>query len=302
MPSPQVSICIPAYKAEKYLEATLHSVRDQTFTDWEIIVTEDGSKDRTEEIVKTFQETVSQTVIYNRHDINRGLPGTRNTGIATARGEWVAFLDSDDLWKPEHLAHLVAASKTGDYDVIYGGSQNFDDATGENLELRAPTEADLAEFPIALYTTRLIIQPSSAMIRRKAFERYGVISKEFPICNDLEFWLRVGSGGGQFKYSGHVTCLYRKHGNAMSLKSAALITETAQLCEKYSHWAAIPAAIRRSRPAELYRYAGQILFRKDPRGAKGLFRHSLRIKMNSPFTVAYWLAATLRSLIQPSSP
>src|SRR5687767_8608489 len=100
---PLISICIPSYKADKYLGAALASVKEQTLTDWEVIVTEDGSKDRAEEIVKEFAATVTQTVVYQRHEVNRGLPATRNTSIAAARGEFIAFLDADDKWVAGHL-------------------------------------------------------------------------------------------------------------------------------------------------------------------------------------------------------
>ena len=97
MEIPLISICIPAFKAERYLAETLESVRGQSFKDWELIVTEDGSRDGTEAIVGGFAGTVPQPVTYQRHDLNRGLPATRNTGIASARGTWIALLDSDDL-------------------------------------------------------------------------------------------------------------------------------------------------------------------------------------------------------------
>ena len=81
MTTPRVSICIPAFKAEAYLAETLASVRAQTFANWELIVTEDGSRDRTEAIVAAFAATVPQPVRYMRHEPNRGLPATRNAGI-----------------------------------------------------------------------------------------------------------------------------------------------------------------------------------------------------------------------------
>ncbi len=79
---PALSVCVPAYNADRFLAETLESVRNQTFTDWELVVTEDGSRDGTERIVRDFAATVKQPVRYLRHEKNRGLPATRNTGIA----------------------------------------------------------------------------------------------------------------------------------------------------------------------------------------------------------------------------
>ena len=133
MSSPAISICTPAFKAERYLLETLESVRAQTFSDWELIVTEDGSRDRTEEIVREFAKTVSQPVTYHRHDPNRGLPATRNHGISTAKAPWIALLDSDDLWTPNHLASSMAWAAKNGADLIHGGSQLFDSDTGRDL-------------------------------------------------------------------------------------------------------------------------------------------------------------------------
>jgi glycosyltransferase involved in cell wall biosynthesis len=303
MPSPLISICVPAYRAEKFLPAALESVRAQTFADWELIVTEDGSRDRTGDIVRAYAASVPQQVTYNRHDKNRGLPATRNTGIAAARGSWIAFLDSDDLWKPSHLADLAAIAQHNECELVYAGSEIFDDATGATLELRAPSAGDIATFPASLYLQHFVIQPSAVLIRRDVFDKHGLISEQYPICNDMEFWLRVAAGGGRFRYTGNLTLRYRKHGEAMSRKSAALIAETARICEAYgSRLAGLPASARRRRPADLYRYAGQVLLRDDPRGARTLFGNALRLHPTSTANLTYWAIASARSLFSSPAP
>lgn len=288
MPSPTVSICIPAYRAEKYLEETLRSVAAQTFRDWEVIVTEDGSKDRAEEIVREFARTVSQPVIYTRHEKNRGLPATRNTGITTARGDWIAFLDSDDLWLPDHLSRLMGEAREGMCDLVFSGTQWFDDATGDKLHRSEPTAEDLRDLPVALYTGRLSVLPSSVLVRRGCFEDYGPISTEFPHVNDTEYWLRVLRGGGKISYSGAVTCLYRKHPNAMSRRAAELLADSAQLCERYADWVAIPPALRRRRPASLYRWAARTLLTEDPQQAAQILRNAIRIEPLNAKTLGLW--------------
>src|SRR5687768_15411869 len=105
---PRVSICIPAFKADRYLEATLESVRAQTFKEWELILVEDGSRDRTEAIVQDFARRVSQPVRFFRHDTNKGLSATRNTGFSHSSAELLALLDADDLWRPDHLQLSLA--------------------------------------------------------------------------------------------------------------------------------------------------------------------------------------------------
>lgn len=282
---PLVSICIPAYRAEKYLEATLKSVAAQTFRDWEIVVTEDGSKDRTEEIVRAFASTVTQPVVYNRHAVNRGLPSTRNTGIAAARGAWVAFLDSDDLWRPEHLQSLLAATREAPCDLVFSGTEWFEDGSDKVLSISTPSEENLKDLPVALYTGKLSILPSSVLVRRQCFERYGPISTEFPHVNDTEYWLRILRNGGRISYSGAVTCLYRRHPNAMSRRAAEILSDSASLCERYADWTAIPAALKRQRPASLYRWAARSLLPQDPHGASRILQHAWRLQPLNPKTL-----------------
>jgi glycosyltransferase involved in cell wall biosynthesis len=297
MKSPLVSVCIPAYRADKYIEAALTAVAAQEFTDWEVIVTEDGSKDRTEEIVKRFAASTRQPVIYNRHEVNRGLPSTRNTGIAAARGDWVAFLDADDLWTPGHLAALVEKSQTGDFDLIFSGTIPFDDATGQQLTPCVPASQDMNELPVALFTGRLSVLPSSVLVRRTAFERYGYISTDFPHVNDTEYWLRVLKQGGQVGYSGEATCLYRKHEGSMSRRAAEILSDSARLCERYANWTAIPNFLKRARPADLYRWAGRTLLSEDPVAARKALNQSVRLEPLNPKNLVLWTKAFVRQNI-----
>ena len=95
---PKVTVIIPAYNAEKFIEQTINSVLAQTFQDFEIIVIDDGSKDKTAEIINSYGFLVRciQTT-------NGGVSRARNLGINNALGEYIAFLDSDDLWEPTKL-------------------------------------------------------------------------------------------------------------------------------------------------------------------------------------------------------
>ena len=97
-----VSIIIPAYNRGHKISEALKSIQEQTFPDWEAIVVDDGSTDDTVAVVEEFCRNDSRIVML-RHKLNRGAQAARNTGIKAARGEWIAFLDSDDQWLPESL-------------------------------------------------------------------------------------------------------------------------------------------------------------------------------------------------------
>nr|WP_256498773.1 glycosyltransferase family A protein [Chroococcidiopsis sp. CCNUC1] len=101
---PKVSVIIPAYNAMKYLPATLGSLLSQTFDDFEAIVVNDGSFDETEKWVSQIEDPRVKLICQQ----NKGLAGARNTGINQATGEYIAFLDADDLWEPSKLEKQVA--------------------------------------------------------------------------------------------------------------------------------------------------------------------------------------------------
>lgn len=270
MSLPRISICIPAYRAERFLEETLASVRAQTITDWEVVVTEDGSHDRTEEIVRAFAAAVPQPVVYNRHDTNRGLPATRNTGLAAARGTWLALLDSDDLWTPDHLARCLAVAPPDGPALVFGGSSVFDSDTGAELHRREPPPG-CTDLPGALQDGRLVIQPSGVLFDRTTFALVGGFDPRFPICNDLDYWLRCCRAGVPLFYNGALTLRYRKHPGAMSNKSAALIAECARviLANARGFPGRSPAAARRA-ARRRFLNAARMLRASDPRGAARL--------------------------------
>jgi glycosyltransferase involved in cell wall biosynthesis len=130
---PAVSIILPTYNRAKFLPQAFASIRSQTFTDWELIVVDDGSTDNTWESVEELTQGWPQPVRYHPQE-NRGAYGARNTGLDLARGEYVAFYDSDDVWLPHHLADCVAGLEANpDVDWAYGACRIIDLNTGHTL-------------------------------------------------------------------------------------------------------------------------------------------------------------------------
>jgi glycosyltransferase involved in cell wall biosynthesis len=105
--SPKVSVVIPVFNGERFIGDAIQSALDQTFRDFEIIVVDDGSTDRTERIVRQFSGSIS----YHRQE-NRGAGAARNLGAALTKGEWIAFLDADDVWCPQKLSIQMDATST----------------------------------------------------------------------------------------------------------------------------------------------------------------------------------------------
>jgi glycosyltransferase involved in cell wall biosynthesis len=284
---------MPAYNAEKYLPAALESVRAQRFTDWELIVTEDGSRDSTENIVLEFARTVSQPVRYDRHQQNLGLPATRNTGIASARGEWIALLDSDDVWTTGHLESIAALIPGTPAELIHAGSILFDSDTGRELEVRAPTPQMISEFPRSLFNGAYTIQPSSVVMKRCLWEDVGGFDPTFRYVEDREMWIRCARTGAQFVYSGLNTCLYRRHSSALSRHGVAMALACARVFEKNIDWEAVPSRLRHTQAADAWYAAGRMALRDDPRTARGFFGRALRHRALAPSAIGYWVAAAI---------
>lgn len=289
MSDPFLSICIPAYHAERYLPATLDSVRSQIYQNWELIVVEDGSMDGTEELVRAFSATVNQPIRFVRHERNQGLPATRNTGVSLAQSEWIVLLDSDDLWTPAHLGDLVAEAQKRTPDLVHSGSILFESNTGEELEIRAPSPQSLREFPLSLFQGRYMIQPSSVMLRKDLCSRVGGFDPAFRYVEDREMWMRCARGGAVFAFTGSNTCLYRKHQSALSTHSAEMAEASAQVFERHLDWDAIPRSIRRTRASEAWAAAGKLRQRRDPLRAADHFTRACGVHWRAD----WWLRSLL---------
>ena len=108
-----VSIIVPSYNCAKYLPDTINSVLAQTYTNWEMLIVDDCSTDNSEEVIKSFGDP---RIRYLKNEKNSGAAISRNYALREAKGRWIAFLDSDDMWMPEKLSHQIAFMEENGYD------------------------------------------------------------------------------------------------------------------------------------------------------------------------------------------
>lgn len=136
---PKVSIITPAYHAAAFLEETVRSVQAQTFSDWEMILVDDCSGDDTYAIAKRLSEEDNRIRVL-RNEKNSGVAEARNKALDAATGEYIAFLDADDLWLPQKLEKQLAFMEAGQYVLTYTNYQKFNSDTGERERkvIRAP--------------------------------------------------------------------------------------------------------------------------------------------------------------------
>ena len=113
---PKISIIIPVYNAENYLEECLLTISQQTFTDFEILAINDGSSDRSLEILKQYQENEPRLKIFSQ--VNKGVSAARNLGLDNAKGEYIAFVDADDWLHPESLEQYIEIAEKENSDIV----------------------------------------------------------------------------------------------------------------------------------------------------------------------------------------
>ena len=235
-----VSIILPTYDRARFLPEAFAAIRSQTFTEWELIVVDDGSTDNTRELVAEQARTISQPVKYIDQD-NQGAYGARNTGLDNVTGKYIAFYDSDDVWLPHHLADCVAALDAyPEVDWVYGACRMVDDRTGK--ELAANTfYIDGRPRPFQRLHARVvdglhIIDDAGAarcqishglycglqnsVIRKTLFDNYRFDAELRNEAEDQVIAIWAAASGFRFAYYDKVHVVYRVHDANSSLAGA----------------------------------------------------------------------------------
>lgn len=185
---PKVTVVIPVYNREKYIGAAIESVLAQTFTDFEILVIDDGSTDGSREVVRSYPDP---RILLSCHDGNLGVARTRNDGVRLARGEYLAFLDSDDIAYPERLARQVAfLDRHPDHGAV-GAWVDWMDGEGRVLrrvKRKAVSPNDIA----AQRLFRSGIENSASMARTAVLRDYA-FNEQFALGEDFDLWARIAA-------------------------------------------------------------------------------------------------------------
>lgn len=222
---PKVSVIITAYNSMVYLPETLESVLRQTFTDFEVLIIDDGSSDH---IVQWASELVDARVRLISQE-NQGVGVARNTGIANAQGEYIAFLDGDDTWEPTKLEKQVCCldenPKVGLVHTWLLGIDPQSKPTGRVMG--SHIEGEVWEKIIE----RNMVACSSAMVRRSCFETVGVLDKNLRFAEDWDMWIRLATRY-HFAVIKEPLVGYREHPNSKSKKYASRLQDFRTIIEK----------------------------------------------------------------------
>jgi len=184
----KISVVIPTYNRKKYIKRAIDSVIRQSYKPFEIIVIDDGSTDGTYELIK---QSYSSSQISLEKQINNGVSSARNKGVKLAKGDWIAFLDSDDEWfenKLELQAREIKKSKT--FMICHTNEIWIRNGIRVN-QMKKHQKYGGSIFEKCLDMCR--ISPSSVMIHRRIFDEIGLFDEGLIICEDYDLWLRISS-------------------------------------------------------------------------------------------------------------
>jgi glycosyltransferase involved in cell wall biosynthesis len=218
---PLVSVIVPAYRATPFIAGALDSILAQTFQDFEIIVVNDGSPD-SEELEKVLEPYRSR-IVYLRQE-NQGVSSARNTGIQASRGTYIAPLDADDLWYPEHLQTQLAVFEADPaIDMVYADARIFGDVpeAGKGLMELRPSRGEVT-------FERLVTQECSvnccvSVVRREILIRAGLFDPTVRRAEDVDVWLRIAMQGGRITYQRRALGQYRRNPGGLSSNTVGMI-------------------------------------------------------------------------------
>lgn len=190
---PSVSVIIPTFNCAKYLPEAVESALNQSYQDFEIVIIDDGSTDKTNEIVECYAKSHNDKIQYI-YQQNKGLACARNTGIKNSQGEYIALLDADDVWLPNRLAEQIAVIEKSKNVGLVHSNITFISEEGKLLSTPKRDEGSLCgNIFNALFTRNAHISCPTVLFRRECLESVGLFDENLAHlgCEDRELWLRI---------------------------------------------------------------------------------------------------------------
>ncbi|WFD11396.1 glycosyltransferase [Tepidibacter hydrothermalis] len=187
---PKVSVIIPTYNYGKFISDAIDSILVQTFKDYEIIVVDDGSTDNTKDIIKKYNDKISYY-----YKTNNGPSSARNLGINNANGDYVCFLDADDIFDPSKLAHqvkLLDEHKNKNVSLIYSDYYIMDNNLNSIIKYGKSPKFSSHYHALKYLFQRNYINTSTAMIVKDCLFEVGLFNEDYKYLEDYDLWVRLG--------------------------------------------------------------------------------------------------------------
>ena len=223
----KISVLTPAYNAEKYIEEAIESILNQTFTDFEFIIIDDCSTDKTWEIIQKYKEK-DKRIVAIKNEKNLGIAGNRNRLKKLAKGKYVVWQDADDISMPDRLKHQYEFMEANEQVGICGGWLEFFNDKGQS-SVRKYKEKD-EDLRKNIFKFSPVAQPG-AIIRKSVLDEMGDYDLNYPPAEDLDMSFRIGR---QYKFANlqEVVIKYRENDNSATftrLKTTELKTISIRL-------------------------------------------------------------------------
>ena len=205
-----VSIITPMYNAKQYISETIESVIAQVYTNWEMIIVDDGSTDESPKVVQEYAKKDAR-IRYYRQEKNGGIAKARNTAIGYARGRYVAFLDADDLWKPDKLEKTLKFMQEKDTAFVFTGYEFGDqEANGTGKVVHVPEQLD---YEHAL--SRTVIFTSTVMLDLNKLDKELIRMPQVKSEDTATWWKILKAGNIAYGLDENLT-VYRRAGKSLS--------------------------------------------------------------------------------------
>lgn len=221
-----VSVVIPAYNAEKFIERALQSVVQQTYQPIEIIVVDDGSVDKTEDVIKNFSNFSLIKYIKQK---NSGPSKARNTGIIEACGEYIAFLDADDIWVNKEKIHLQIEKFKSNEGVVL--VDTFAEVYWNDAKTVYPARDNSKTKPKDFLYVNCVNATSSVLVKKEALLKAGLFDEKISFGEDRLLWANVGLQG-QLQTVKKVCIWKQNHSNNLSSKYFSILENRALMIKK----------------------------------------------------------------------
>ncbi len=223
-----VSVIVPVFNRQDYVAETIESIVKQTYKNIEIIIINDGSTDNSEKIIRTFQSQYPDIInVINQQ--NQGQVKARNNGLKIARGEFIAFLDSDDVWLLDKLEKQVCLfnKKVG---LVYSGVQYIDTWGNVIGEEQCDQNIKGAVYEKLIVKNRMT--GGTVIVRNEALKKVGLFDETFEAAENWDLWIRV-TQFYEVNFVDEALLKYRKHSGNMSSNNTLMLDATHSILEKY---------------------------------------------------------------------
>ena len=287
---PKVSVCIPTYNRADYLQYAIASVEQQTYSDWELIICDDGSTDNTIEIIKAKDD---ERIRYIRHPQNIGRSRNMRSGFDAATGDYFIKFDDDDALTPEFLTKTVAILDThpqvdfvcSDHWVINAKGERDEAATEANSAKWGKDQLSAAIIPnlIAETFVKQSLQVGSTLFRRSCLQQVDYMRPQADGCEDFDLLVRLALAGCQGYFLPELLMEYRFHGGQTSLKQDIHFLSAKAFClNSYSFEDAEIEQLRKQKLAQIQQVLGlRLIETGETARGRELLQQSTQILGNS---------------------